>query len=448
MKFDLVIIGSGTAATSAAFRALKDGWRIAVVDQKPIGGTCALRGCDPKKVIYGVTSALESARRLHGSGIEGLDAEIDWGSLIEFKSTFTEPMSKAIESSLRKSGVELFRGRAAFTGRNSLEVGGQVLEAGKILIASGVRAGNPGFRGAEHLVDNEEFMNMQRLPKRIAFVGGGYISVEFAGIARNAGSRATIIQRGDRILKDFDRDAVDALSRGLADSGIEVITGASVEAVEKVGSAYEVHLSGSAGEETLTVDLVVHGAGREFDPGMGLDLAGVEWSRRGVRVNEYLQSVSNPLVYSAGDSADTPGKKLTPVATMEGEVAAENMVHGNYTRVDYAGVPTTVFASPPLAMAGITEQEARSGGMDVEVRKGDMSSWYNSRRRRIGNSYYKIVLERNSGKILGASILGENAEEVINIFALAIRNNMGADALSSMPYAYPSDSNDIRYMLA
>lgn len=446
-EFDLIVIGSGSAATTAVFRVLEAGWKVAVVDQKPIGGTCALRGCDPKKVIFGVTSVLEYARRLDGSGIDLLQGKIDWPGLMEFKRTFTGPMSENIEKSLLDSGVSVFHGRADFLSSDTLKVENQVLTGKKILIASGVRAASFDFPGAGYLVDNETFMDLPKLPDRIAFVGGGYISVEFAGIARKAGSQTTIIQRSGRLLVNFDSDATAQLTKNLLDAGIEVKTGLTVDRIEKVNDEFAVYLSGKNGNEILKADLVVHGAGREFDGEMNLDRAGIQWSRNGIKVNEYLQSTTNNKIYSAGDSADTPGSKLTPVAVMEGRVAAENMVNGNHARPDYAGIPTTVFSTPPLAMVGITEDQAISANIDVKVRKGDMSSWYNSRRRNVGHSFFKILVENNTGSIVGAHILGENAEEVINIFSLAIRHKISGGQLASMPYSYPSDTNDIRYML-
>lgn len=446
-KFDLVIIGSGSAATTVAFKALEDGKKVVVIDQKAIGGTCALRGCDPKKVLVGVTESLESAKRLQGHGISNLSGEIDWSELMSFKRSFTESMSRGIKESLIGSGIEVMHGKARFVGPDRLEVDGKTLEAEKFLIASGVKAANLTFPGSEYLMDNEGFLSLPQLPKKLAFVGGGYISVEFASIARKAGSEVTIIQRSDRILANFDKEMAEILTGQLHDSGVEILTNASVKEIEKVNGKYQIQLTREGRDELVDADLVVHGAGREFDSDMGLTAGNVKWSRKGVAVNEYLQSVSNPRVYAAGDSADTAGLKLTPIAVMEGNVAAENLLQGNTVKADYTGVPTTVFSSPPLAMVGITEDEASRNGIKTVVKKGEMTSWYNSRRRSIPKSSYKIVLDQDSNKILGAHILGENSEEVINIYSLAIRLNIDVKTLLSTPFTYPSDTNDIKYMI-
>ncbi|AKA48300.1 hypothetical protein IX51_03400 [uncultured archaeon] len=446
-KYDLIIIGSGSASTTTAFRALKAGKKIAVIDQKPIGGTCALRGCDPKKVMVGVTDSLEHAKRLQGYGISDFKGELNWDELMKFKSSFTEPMSKKIEESLVKSGIDVHRGRAKFIKPDTLEVEGKPLEAEKFLISSGVKAATLNFPGSEYLIDNEEFLNLPSLPKNLVFIGGGYISVEFASIARKAGSEATIIQHSDRILVNFDKEVAEVLSKQLKDSGIRTLTSSSVKEIQKSGGKYEIRLAKDGKEHSITADLVVHGAGREFDSDMGLEVGQVKWSRKGVAVNEYLQSVSNPRVYAAGDSADTSGPKLTPIAVMEGNIAAENIINGNSVKANYTGIPTSVFSSPPLAMVGITEEGASRKGIKTTVKKGEMTSWYNSRRRMVPSSFYKIIMNEDSSKILGAHILGENSEETINIFALAIRLGIDVKTLLSIPYTYPSDTNDIRYMI-
>ncbi len=446
-KFDLIIIGSGSAATTVAFKAIKHNKRVAVIDQKPIGGTCALRGCDPKKVLVGVTDALEYARKLQSYGISKLSGQIEWDELMEFKRSFTEPMSLRIEESLRKNNIEVVHGRAKFIGPETLEVEGKTFEASRFLIATGVKAATLNFPGSDLLIDNEGFLSMPALPKKLVFVGGGYISVEFASIAKKAGSEVTIIQHSGRILSNFDREMADILTSLLRESGIEISVNTSVNEVRKVDGRFEIKLTREGKEEVIYADAVVHGAGREFDSEMGLEAANIKWSRRGVEVNDFLQSVSNPRIYAAGDSADTLGPKLTPVAVMEGNIAAENLLNGNSLKADYNGIPTTVFSTPPLAMVGITEEQALKKGLRINVKKGDMTSWYNSRRRMIPKSFYKVILDSDSKKVLGAHILGENSEEVINIFAMAIRLEINVDTLLSMPFTYPSDTNDLKYMI-
>lgn len=447
-SYDLVIIGSGSAAMSAAFYCNSNGLKTAVIDSKPFGGTCALRGCDPKKVLFGVTETVHEIGRLVGHGVSKNHVAINWGDLIKFKKEFTVPMPEKLLKSLGDAGIDIYRVRAQFVDTDLIRAGGEYLRAKKTLIAAGARPMDLGIPGQVHIIDNEQFMELEELPKRIVFIGGGYISVEFAGIASRSGSECTILHRGKHILKNFDSELASKVKSSLEEEGVRISLSSKATKIAKKGVNYEVFFSTPDGEKSVECDLVVHGSGRIANiTDMGLDKASVEWSDDGVLVNQYMQSVSNPNVYSAGDSASSSGMKLTPVASLEGEAAAYNIVHGNSKTPDYRAIPTVVFSLPPLAMVGLTEDAAKQSSSNVEVKSGDSSSWYNSKRKRFNNTGFKIITDKDTGAILGAHILGDNSEEVINIFSLAIRYGIKPDELINYPFAYPSDVTEIRYML-
>ena len=211
----------------------------------------------------------------------------------------------------------------------------------------------------------------------------------------------------------------------------------------------KVLVGAAAGERPFKADLVVHGAGRvpEIEE-LELEKAGVESDRKkGIVVNKYLQSVSNPAVYAAGDAAATEGPPLTPVASLEGHVVASNLLKNNYKTADYAGIPSVVFTIPPLATVGMQEKTAGELGLKFRVLQKDTSSWYTSRRVAEEHSGFKTLVEEGSDRILGAHVLGPHAEEVINIFALAIRSEIPAGDVGRMIYAYPTSSSDISYMV-
>lgn len=201
-------------------------------------------------------------------------------------------------------------------------------------------------------------------------------------------------------------------------------------------------------DQKYTADLVVHGAGRvpEIND-MDLARGGIERDRRGVIVNEYLQSTSNSSVYAAGDAASTPGLRLTPVASMEGDVIATNLLGGNHRKPNYAGIPTVVFTNPPLASVGFLEEEATKRGLKCRINHQNSTDWYSSKRTGIRRSGFKVVIDENSDLILGAHLLGPNAEEVINMFGLAIRFGLRSSDLREMAYSYPTSASDIPYML-
>jgi len=243
---------------------------------------------------------------------------IDWKELIAFKRSFTDPVPKSREESFAKQGIDAFHGTARFTGQSIVDIGGQALTASHILIASGARPIPLCFPGAEHAITSDAFMELEHLPERIAFVGGGYIAAEFSHIAARAGAKVTVLQRSARMLPNFDSDLVDWLMEKFLEIGVDVRTRSTVTAIEQSGSEYRVHTETSQGEATTAADLVVHAAGRvpDFDE-LDLPAAGIAMDGGRIRLNEYLQSVSNPAVYAAGDAA-VKGPPLTPVSSHEG----------------------------------------------------------------------------------------------------------------------------------
>ena len=446
---DLIVIGSGSAAGSVASRCRAAGWTVAMIDQRPFGGTCALRGCDPKKVLVGATSAVDAARALSGKGVRPDGLAIDWTELMKFKRTFTDPVPESRKASLARAGIETYQDVARFVGPSHIAVGDTTLEATRaIVIAAGAKPANLAIPGSERLLTSDDFLELSSLPASLAFIGGGYISFEFAHVAARAGSRVTILHRGQRPLVRFDPDLVERLVRRTCDLGINVRLGAEVQGIESVGTLCRTTFRDTRGDATVDADRVVHGAGRVPDlQELNLDAAGVQYSRDGVRVNDYLQSVSNPKVYAAGDCAATGGPPLTPVAGYEGRIVAANLLEGNHERADYTAVPSVVFTIPPLARVGLTEDEAGARGMRFTVRHEETSTWYSSRRVGEEASAFKVLVEEDTGRLLGAHLLGPHADETINLFALAMRAGIPADRFKQMLWSYPTHASDTAYMV-
>jgi glutathione reductase (NADPH) len=445
-RYDLMIIGTGTAAMVAAMRVRAHGWTIAVIDFQPFGGTCALRGCDPKKMLVSGAETINMAHHMHGHGVEG-SIHIDWPGLIAFKRTFTDPIPKKHEQAYREKGIDTFHGKAHFVGRNALQVGNEILEAHHFLVAAGAEPIRLGIPGEEHLATHEDFLNLQQLPRRIVLVGGGYIAAEFSHIAARAGANVTILQRADRILPRFDPDLVGWLMEAFTAWAIDVRTKTAVEAVEKTGSGFVVHARSDGRSTTFEADLVVHAAGRA--PALDeLDLAAadvaVEQGR--LKLNEFLQSVSNPTVYAAGDSARV-GPPLTPVSSHDAKVVASNLLEGNRHKPNYLGVPSVAFTVPAIAAVGLTESEAQEQGLKFRLKREKTSDWYTARRVAETVYGYKTLVEESSGRILGAHLVGPHVDEVINIFALAVRHGLTVDDLKTTIFAYPTGASDIGDML-
>ena len=447
-KFDVIAIGTGSAASGVTSRCRAAGWEVAIVDSRPFGGTCALRGCDPKKVLVGAAEAVDWARRMKGRGIHAAELQIDWPELIRFKRSFTEPVTKRREDDFAKAGIVAFHGRARFAGPTTVQVGEETLEGRYVVIATGEAPADLGIPGAEHLTTSDQFLELNELPRRILFIGGGYIAFEFAHVAALAGSQVTVLHRGPRPLALFDPDLVDQLVERTRELGIDLHLETEATEIEKSSAQLIVRALASGETHTFQADMVVHSAGRVPEIGdLNLDAAGIEWEKRGVRVNDFLQSVSIPAVYAAGDAAASGGLPLAPVASYEGLVVAANLLKGNHQKTNYLGIPSVVFTIPPLAAVGLSERGAREQNLKFRVKKEMTSTWYSSRRVAETYSGYKVLIEEGTDHILGAHILGSQASEVINLFALAIRSGMRATDLEHMLFAYPTSSSNMARML-
>src|ERR1700693_5107889 len=313
-KFDVIAIGTGSAASAVASRCRAAGWQVAIVDSRPFGGTCALRGCDPKKVLVGAAESVDWTRRMKGKGIQAAKLQIDWPELMRFKRSFTDPVPKRREDGFAKAGIAAFHGRARFAAQTTVRVGEETLEGRYVVIAAGQIPADLEIPGVEHLTTSDQFLELDELPRRILFIGGGYIAFEFAHIAALAGSQVTILHRGSRPLALFDPDLVDPLVEGTRELGLEVHLGTEAIGIEKSPAQLTVRAVAAGKTGTFPAVMVMHAAGRVPEiTDLNLDAAGIGWEKRGGRVNEFLQSVSIPAVYAAGDAAASGGSPLAPV---------------------------------------------------------------------------------------------------------------------------------------
>ena len=420
-----------------------------MVDSLPFGGTCALRGCDPKKVLVGAAELLDFSQRLSVTQSVKGTLEIDWPKLIKFKRSFTDPVPKQKEQSFHKAGINSFHGRARFVDARSIEVAGQRLDARFIVIASGAKPATLHIPGEEHLITSTQFLELQQLASKIVFVGGGYIAMEFAHVTARAGARPSVLHRGERVLEGFDPDLVSKLATHSQELGIVLHTQTTVDAIEKSADGFVVLVSQHGEKNSFLCDLAVHAAGRVPDiDDLGLEKGNVEREKNGgVKVNGFLQSVSNHAVYAGGDSAATDGLPLTPVAGYDGKVISSNLIKGNRLKAEYEAIPTVVFTVPALASVGLSEDAAKRKGAHFRKNYLDIGSWYSSRRVGERTAAVKVLIDEDSDRILGAHLLGPAAEETINLFVLAMRAGMTAKELKQVLFAYPTYASDVQYMV-
>lgn len=443
-RFDVIVIGVGSAGQTAASELAEAGLSVAVVDSREYGGTCALRGCEPKKVLFTAVEVAERAARQAGHGVDGA-VSIDWADLLAFKRTFTEPKPAAIEKWFDGLGITLLHGEARFVSPDTVRIGEREFTAGHFVVATGAVPLPLGIPGAELVIDSEALMELESLPRRVVFIGGGYISFEFAHILAAAGVQVTIAHRSPRVLRGFDGDLSDRLAEAYRARGIEIRTDAPVDGVYPgdSGGLDVVFQGGTA----IECDVVVHGAGRVPDiERLGLDAAGVDWDRHGIRTDQHMCAPGNPRIYAAGDAA-AQGAPLTPVAIAQARVVAQNILKPESAAFAPRVTASVCFSDPPLASVGMGEEEAREAGEDVEVKLTDSTDWASSRRVGASVAGAKTIVERSTGRILGAHLLGHHAEEVINVFALAISRRVTVDELKATLWAYPTASSEIVYLI-
>lgn len=385
--YDLLVIGSGTAAQVASGRVRAAGWQVAVIDHRPFGGTCALRGCDPKKMLISGAEAIDAARRMRGHGVNG-ELRIDWRELMAFKRSFTDPIPAKQEKRYRDLGIDPFHGLARFTGPNTIAVDDTPLQGRYVLIATGARPVALNMPGEEHVISSERFLELEELPARIVMVGGGYIAAEFSHIAARTGAQVTVLQRAERMLTLFDPDVVGWLMEAFARLKIDVRTRTTVQSIEKTGETFLVHSASGSDRQSVACDLVVHAAGRAPDlEDLDLPAGGIETEKGRIKLNDFLQSTSNAHVYAAGDAA-AKGPPLTPVSSHDAKVVAANVLEGNRHRPDYRSVPSVAFTVPPIAGVGASEADARKQIRKVHMKAQKAADWFTA--RRLAESVYGV----------------------------------------------------------
>lgn len=444
-KFDLIVIGTGTAGSIIAKECRSAGWSVAIIDSRPFGGTCALRGCDAKKVLAGAAEVIDWAKRMQGKGITSSDLQIDWRALMQFKRTFTEPVPPKREKTYADVGIKTFHGHAKFVDETTVQVEDERLSGRYVAIASGAVPAPLNISGEEYLTYSDQFLELETLPRQIAMIGGGYISMEFAHVAARAGAQVRILHQGSKPLEPFDPDLVERLVEATQKLGIDLQVNTEVKGIKKQADRLVVQVETEQGEETFDTEMVVHGAGRvPAIQDLNLEKAGIKYEKKGISVNEYLQSISNPQIYAAGDVSASGAPPLTPVSSIEGHVVANNLLQGNHHQPDFTEIPSMVLSLPSLASVGLQEKAAREQGLKFKtLYEPDTSDWYFSRRINEPYSGFKVLVEEGSDRILGAHLLGSYAEELVNIFALAIRYKLSTEDLKRTTFAFPTAASNL-----
>lgn len=446
-QFDLIVLGTGPAGSTVARKAAEQGHRVAIVDSRQFGGTCALRGCNPKKVYANAGALVDQVRRSNGQLVSDDSIQIDWSQLLAFKREFTEPVVEKSEDSFKEDGIETFHGAGRFVGQTEISVDNQNLSADRVLVATGAKPLPLQIPGHEWITLSDDFFELSEIPARVLFIGGGYVSMEFAHVTACCAAEVTVVEQSLRILSGFDPDLCQLLQQYSGERGIEFRFGDKVTAIDiqRDGSLRVELGSGDA----VVCDLVVHGAGRipNIDQ-LDLELAGIEHDEDGIAVDSYMRCKSNPYVFAAGDCAASGMPPLTPTANEEARIIAENLFADQpQAKPDYGAIPKVAFTTPAIASVGLSEEETKSQNRDVDVRFEETSSWGSVRKTGKTVAGYKIMIDKQTDEVVGAHLLGPSAEETINLFAMAMKFNLTATNIKSTLFAFPTFISDTRRML-
>ena len=415
--FDLFVLGAGSGGVRAARMAAGHGASVGICEESRVGGTCVIRGCVPKKLLVYASEFSKAFKDAQGFGWSADAARFSWPDLIANKDQEIDRLNGIYLNLLSNAGVELINGRGRLLDGHRVQVGDRVITAERVLIAVGGRPRMLDIPGQEHAITSDEAFHLPTLPERILIVGAGYIAVEFAGIFNGLGVDVTLAYRGEKILRGFDHDVQDTVERALVDRGVNIVYRTTPKAIAQADQALAVTLDT---DEVAHFDQVMMAAGRvPYTWDLGLAEAGVAVDEAGaIVVDEYSQT-SQASVYAVGDV--TNRVNLTPVALMEGHAMADTVFGGMDRAVDHADIPAAVFSQPPVGSVGLSENEARDQGFDVTVYKSTFTPMKATLAGGAEKGLMKLVVDAESDRVLGVHVVGPDAPEMVQGFAVAVK---------------------------
>jgi glutathione reductase (NADPH) len=415
--YDLFTIGGGSGGVRASRMAAQFGARVALAEERYLGGTCVNVGCIPKKLFVYASEFSEDFKDSAGFGWTVGARNFNWQTLIANKDREIARLNGVYEKVLVDNGVRILRARATIADAHTVVVGSERLTARYILVATGGWPSTPSIPGGELAITSNEAFFLPQFSSRVILVGGGYIGVEFAGIFHGLGAKVTLVHRGELFLRGFDDDLRRMLATEMDKREIELRFNSQVERIEKLPRGIRATLIDGA---ALEADLIMFATGRTPNThDLGLERAGVKLDYEGAVVVDSYSCSSVTNIYAVGDCTDR--MQLTPVAIAEGQAVAETLFHGNPQTPDYENVPTAVFCQPHIGTVGLTEAEARARYRAVDVYKSRFRPLKHTLGGREENSFMKLVVDRETDRVLGCHMLGDDAGEIIQGLAIALK---------------------------
>ena len=416
--FDLFVIGAGSGGVRAARMAASMGKRVAVAEERYLGGTCVNVGCVPKKLFVYASQFSELFETSKGFGWDlKTNAEFDWCQLRDNKTAEIQRLNGIYQQLLDNSGAQIINGTAKLAGPNQVEVNGQRYRAKTILIATGSWPFIPDFPGSELAISSNEMFYLEQLPKQAVVVGGGYIAVEFAGILNGLGVETQLIYRGNKLLKAFDDEISEKVRQGMEAKGIAVHLNTEVEKITKNGQQLSITLNDAS---VIQSGIALYATGRvPKTDSLGLETTAVELSSQGAIVVDNHFRTKEPSIYALGDVIDRV--QLTPVAIQEAMVLLDYLYGEGQLEMDYSNVPTAVFSQPELATVGLTEAQAKQQYANIQVYRSDFKPMLQTLGGGSERIFMKLIVDPASDKVVGCHMVGEHAAEIIQGLGIAIK---------------------------
>ncbi|MGE0558869.1 MAG: glutathione-disulfide reductase [Burkholderiales bacterium] len=415
--FDLITIGGGSGGVRASRMSAAHGARVALIEAGPLGGTCVNAGCIPKKLFSYASRFSDDFSESSGYGWTVGSPGFDWATLVANKDREIARLNGVYAKVLHDAGVTVIPGRAHLADAHTVVVGEQRLTSGHVLIATGGRAVKPGIPGAELGITSDQAFHLDTLPGRVVLLGGGYIAVEFASIFNGLGVDTTLVYRGEQLLRGFDDDLGRVLAEQLRQQGVNLLLNENVRSLERRGGGLQLALESGA---TIATDVMMFATGRLPNvDGLGLEAAGVVLAKNGaVLVDDFYRS-SVPSVHAIGDVIDRI--QLTPVAIAEGMALARTLFRNEPTALDYKNIPTAVFSHPHIGSVGLTEAQAREHHATIDVYRSHFRPLKATLSGSEGRVFMKLVVDHATDRVLGAHMVGDEAGEIIQGIAVALK---------------------------
>ena len=417
MDYDLFVIGAGSGGVRAARMAAGFGARVAVAEDRYMGGTCVNVGCVPKKLYVYASEYGKGFEDSRGFGWDSSKPAFEWATLRDNKKTEISRLNAIYRNLLKGVEAEVIDGRARITGPNTVAVGDREYTAERILIATGTWPYIPPFPGSENAISSNEIFDLESFPERLLVVGGGYIAVEFAGIFNGLGSKVTQLYRGPLFLRGFDPDIRAHAAQEIRKTGVDLRFEVNVESISKSPDGLLVTLTDG---ETITVDTVLYATGRKPHlDGLGLENVGVELTEQGTITVDHEFQTTEPGIYALGDV--TGGMELTPVALAEGMAFARRQFGDIESQVEYDFIPTAVFCQPNIGTVGFTEEEAHARFGHITLYKSTFRPMKHTISGRDEKTFMKLIVDKATDRVVGAHMMGPDAGEIMQGIAIAMR---------------------------